>query len=425
MNNSMAEASAISKEAIETNSAMVGALLISSDENIRNDVVSAFERLDRIAFAWVTAETMSRGFDQAINNRPSLLLLDLQEDFSESFRFAARLREQAPEVRIVGLYNPMRLPKDKEASELVLEGVRAGFFDFLRIPVSSDEVRRMSARLVSTRMLSPSKTGHSAPTTGRVISFISGKGGVGKTTLAANTATALARVAPKQVAIIDTSMDLGNICDYLNVNPNSSLYDTVIAGGRLDRDLLISLMTYSEKCGVYVLGGPRKLEQMMAISDEEITQVILAARSAFKYVIIDTLPLFNSIGIAVGDLSDQIVVVAEPLVPAINGTRELLSKLRDVGYPATRVKLLLNKYTGKFGENVEPAMIVDALQRPIDWLLPYDGKMNVCANEGNPYLQGHSQTTLAEKLELIANDLAGLPRQLPGSFISRLFGIFR
>jgi len=420
----LVSAPVVSGDLLTESNALAGALLISPDDSLRKETVAAFERLDSSSFAWVVAETLSRGYDQAISSRPDLLLLDLREDFEESFRFAARVHEQVPEIRIVGLYNPMRLPKDKEASDIVLEGVRVGFFDFIRIPVSSDEVRRLVARIVRPKDGAASRL-NSKQNTGRVISFISGKGGVGKTTLAASTAVSLARLFPKQVAIVDTSMDLGNICDYLSVAPNTSLYDTVKARGRLDRDLLTSLMTFVESAGVYVLGGPRKLEQMMSISDEDITQVILAARAAFRYVVVDTLPLFNSIGVAVGDLSDQIVVVSEPLVPSVNGTRELLSKLREVGYPAPRIRLLLNKYSARFGENIEPSMVVDALQRPIDWLMPYDRRMNICANEGRPFLLGHSSSVLGQKLEQMAFDLAGLPKPTPPSILARVMEIFK
>ncbi|MBI1784383.1 AAA family ATPase [Candidatus Sumerlaeota bacterium] len=379
-------------------------LIVSEDAALRQGAAESFRRMIDVQSSWLQAETISRGYDIALARRPSMLLVDLRSNPKETLRVVQRINEHAHGVKIVGLYNPLDLPEDLEQSDLFLDGVRRGCCDFLRVPISTEEAQQVFDRIVA---MTVDAVSHRADALrhGRVISLISGKGGVGKTTIATNLAIALARQAPGEVVIVDASMDLGNVSDYLNVQSTQSIYDAAMARDRLDRDLLISMMSYHEEGRVYVLGHPQKVEQLAVLTDQDITQVLLTLRSAFKYIVVDTLPIFNAISIAVGDLSDIIMVIAESIVPTINGTREVLSKLAQAGYPADRIRLLVNRFDGRHAGNVALNLAVESLQRSIDWVLPFDREMDGCANLGRPCLLSKPRLKIARKIEEIAQEL--------------------
>jgi pilus assembly protein CpaE len=392
-------------------------LFVSPDSDLRKELTLLFERQDETQSTGLDAETLSRGYDLAIARKPDAALIDLRENPIEALQIVARIHDQAPQTRIIGVYNPLQLPVNIDQSELFLEGMRSGVYDFLRVPIVQEDADRVFERISSgdTTPATPETDGRK----GRVIGFFSNKGGVGKTTLCSNVAVALARHFPDQVAIMDASLEIGNVRDYFNVEPQYSLFDAVAAKDRLDRDLLMGVMAYHAESRVSILDTPRKLEQTAEISEEDVTQVVLSLRSAFRYVLIDTLPIFNAVNLAVGDLSDYIVILSEAIVPTVKGTRDLLGMLAEAGYPKERIRIVLNRYT-KFSGNVDANWVTQAIQRPIDYVLPYDKALHAHANLGRPYLLDKPQTRMSEQLERIAADVGGLSVPPKKSFLRRL-----
>ncbi len=57
---------------------------------------------------------------------------------------------------------------------------------------------------------------------GRVVTFISNKGGVGKSTLAVNAAVGLALRHPGRVLLVDGSIQMGVAAALLNVQPETT-----------------------------------------------------------------------------------------------------------------------------------------------------------------------------------------------------------
>jgi len=392
-------------------------LIISPDAAIRRELTLNFEKQADVRSASLEAESISRGYDLAIARHPNAALVDLRDSPIETLQVVARLHEQAPGTRIIGVYNPLQLPVNVDQSELFLEGIRNGVYDFLRLPIVPEDAQRVFDRVAQAPVAGTQPTGEAKQ--GRVIGFFSNKGGVGKTTLASNIAVALARYFPDQVAIVDASLEIGNVRDYFNVEPQYSLYDAVAAKDRLDRDLLMGIMAYHKPTRVAILDTPRKLDQTAQISDEDITQVLLSMRTAFRYVVVDTLPIFNAVNLAVGDLSDFIVILTEAIVPTVKGTRDLLAMLAEAGYPQERIRVVLNRY-GRFSGNVDAQWVAQSLKRPIDYVLPYDKALHEHANLGKPYLSSKPQSRMAEQLERLAADVGGLSVPPKRSFLRKL-----
>ena len=108
-------------------------------------------------------------------------------------------------------------------------------------------------------------------------------------------------------------------------------------------------------------------------------------------------------------------------MPAIKGTRALLSILGDAGYDPARIKIILNRYS-RFEGNLSPELASQGLDRSIDYVLPYDKKLHEAANEGVPYLSKHRGSAFSQGIEKIVLDLAGgaAPEAPAGSFFQRL-----
>lgn len=397
---------------------LVTAIVYSPDAESRDTMRTALEEELAPAINIELVQTLARAIDRIVSNKPHLAFLDLSGNPEETLQAAATIRAQAPDTKLVGIYNPLQLPGSIVLSELFLEAVRQGFFDFLRVPISPQELVSVLARVKSGSPESP-KTAEVPQ--GTVVSLFSNKGGVGKTSIGVNLAVHLAQQCPDQVAIVDAGFDLGNTREFLSLEPRYSLYDAYLQRERLDRDMLVGLMSQHRPTGLYLLDSPRKLEQIAAIEDQGVTQIMLALKKAFRYVIVDTTPVLTPISLAIGDLSEYLLIVMEALVPTVKGTKALLSVLQEAGYNMGRTRLILNRFS-RFAGNIEPHLAAQSLGRPIDYLLPYDKRLHEAANEGLPYLIRHRDTVFAGGIERIAREVGGLPPAPPKpSIFQRLF----
>jgi pilus assembly protein CpaE len=396
---------------------IVSVVVFSPESAVRDALREALEEKLRPSLALEAVQTLSRAVDRILSRRPTMAFIDISGETEEALRTALSLHAGSPETRLIGLYNPLQIPGHVVLSELFLEAMRSGFFDFLRAPISPSELERILARVQDPASL-PAAASGAVP--GDVISLISSKGGVGKTAIAVNLAVALAAQAPGQVALVDASFDLGNTREFLGMAPEYTFYDAYLQRDRLDRDMLLGVMARHEPSGIFLLDSPRKVEEMVGIKDEGVTQVMLSLRKAFRYVIVDTIPVLTPVLLAIGDLSQSMLVVTEGVVPALKGTHALLAILEEAGYDAKKIKIILNRYSRSEG-NVELKLAAQGLDRPIDYVLPYDKRLHEAANEGIPYLSKHPGSDFGLRIARIARDLTGVsPAGAPSSFFQRL-----
>jgi pilus assembly protein CpaE len=149
---------------------------------------------------------------------------------------------------VVALYRPGSLgPADAEGAVLI-DAIRAHVQDFLRRPLVVTELQGALDRLL-VRSDEPRKK------LGRVVSIVSNKGGVGKSTLSVSLACELARRNKGRVLLVDASLHLGSCAPMLDLNPQTTLASAAREMSRLDETLLKKL-TVTHECGLDLLAAP-------------------------------------------------------------------------------------------------------------------------------------------------------------------------
>src|SRR5262249_29585563 len=153
----------------------------------------------------------------------------------------------------------------------IIELLRADVQDFLRRPLSATELRAVFDRLFARPAAAPSGD------RGRVVSFVSNKGGVGKSTLAVNVACGLALRHPDEVLLIDTSLQIGTCAVMLDLKPSASIVDAVRERDRLDATLLRNL-TLKHGTGLRLLAAPADALEASEVDDAALARVLNLAR---------------------------------------------------------------------------------------------------------------------------------------------------
>ena len=348
---------------------------------------------------------------ESIRSRPpALVLAPFGEAPGELSNLARELVTSSPPIPLVAIFRPYGFGDDVSESGVLIDALRAGVRDFLRRPVSTTELRTLIENLAGD---DANRGWTSEKTFGRVISFISNKGGVGKSTLAVNVAVGLALRHPGRVLLVDGSLQMGVAASLLDVAPESTLTDLAHERDRLDVTMIRQLAV-PHSSGLHLLAAPVDAVDAMEVDDTLIARVITLARRAYDFVILDTFPMFDRVIVAALDLSDRAYIVVENVVPTLLGAVRLLDVLERIGFPAQRQGLVVNR-NQRIGGNLSLADIEARLGRPIEHVLPFDKRVIAAANAGEPVaLRTFRFSGFARGLQRLVAEVESLARAPAG-----------
>ncbi|XZE51436.1 AAA family ATPase [Planctomycetaceae bacterium SH139] len=351
-------------------------LIFASDETVGREIRDAVRSgaAEGPVNLYLTTDLTS-AVDIVRDREPDAALLELTGDLAGDQTRIGELRSTSPELAIVGVYNAESNALGMD-SRYMVELVRLGVSDFLRRPIAEGELNGFFDRLTPTSLdNAPSRLG-------TCIAFISNKGGVGKSTLAVNVATALAAQFPDEVLLIDASLQMGVCAPMLNVLPETTLMDAFEQRKRLDSMLIRQLATPHES-GLLLLAAPPDPLAAADIDDQSIVRVLNLARRTFRFVVVDTFPLFDQTVMSVLDIANRAYVVLDNVVPTVLSAVNLLRLLENLQYPQERLRIVVNRYQQLAGNPLIDD-VARSLRMKVDHVLPYDKRAITAANVGRP-----------------------------------------
>lgn len=150
-------------------------------------------------------------------------------------------------------------------------------------------------------MSTPPKTAHRA----RITAVTSGKGGVGKTFMAANLAAALTRRG-ERVLVLDADLGLANLDVVLNLQPKVTLHD-VFTG---QRDLEEAILPAPGGFSVLLAGsGLVEYSRLTPEVREQLIEIIDKLAPRFDRILLDTGAGISDVVLYAVSLADEIMVV--------------------------------------------------------------------------------------------------------------------
>ncbi|GAA5505425.1 AAA family ATPase [Novipirellula caenicola] len=378
-------------------------LILSTDDKIVEEAKLAFDGLGDNTPRFRLVKQSSHLFEALRTQSISLVLIEFSADAKELTGVVNQIRSASPQPRVAAILRPEGFPENVNESAALIDAMRCGVCDFLRRPLSTADLSRLISQHPTSNAGGSSST--SKPL-GRVVSFISNKGGVGKSTLSTNAAVAIARRGKQSVLLIDGSIQMGVAAALLDLRPSATLTDLARESDRLD-PTMIRQTAAVHSSGLHLLAAPADAVEAMEIDDLLIARIITLARQTYDVVIVDTFPMFDQVVIAALDLSDRVYVVLENVLPTLLGGVKLLSVLERIGYPAERQSVILNRQQRVTG-SLSVDDVADRLQRDIDHVLPFDKKVMAAANCGVPIAMATIRFSgFSRALEELASDVAG------------------
>lgn len=202
----------------------------------------------------------------------------------------------------------------------------------------------------------------------RVITTFSNKGGIGKTSIAANLALELASTTKEKVALVDLNLQLGDVTTFLDLKPSFDISYMVQNLPKIDETFLLSTLERYKDTSLYVLADPPYLEQSKDISAKQIGELIEALKQTFAYIVVDTSATFDEKTISALDHSDLILLITIVNLPAIRNCQRCLDLFERLGYVKEKTKIVLNRYMENDEIKVED--VESVLARPVYWKIP-------------------------------------------------------
>jgi septum site-determining protein MinD len=258
----------------------------------------------------------------------------------------------------------------------------------------------------------------------KVIVVTSGKGGVGKTTVTANLAAALASLG-NRVLTIDADIGLRNLDMILGLE-NRIVYDIVdVVEGVVPPEKAFVKDKRSES--LYLLPAAQT-KNKESVSGSQLSSIVERVKFNFNYIFIDSpAGIESGFRTAVAPAEEALVVV-NPEVSSVRDADRVIGLLESMGND--RLSLIVNRIRlrqVKKGEMLSVEDIEDVLRIKKIGVIPDEEKMIDYTNKGEPIVLSKNSSA-GEALVNIAKRLMG--EEVPfdeltdkKGFFSRLLGV--
>jgi pilus assembly protein CpaE len=240
----------------------------------------------------------------------------------------------------------------------------------------------------------------------RVMSVFSPKGGVGKTTIALNLAVSLAQLGQRTV-LVDGSIQFGDLRSLLKVPSDApSILD--LPTDRIAESDLGDVL-WRDPSGIDILLAPPRIEMAEMLTARDVEKILSLLRRVYAVIVIDMSSHLNDIGLAFLDASDLIVAIVTYDWTTIHSTRGMADTFRAIGYPASKVRYLVNRADSSGG--IDPGDLHRALGRIPEHQVVSDGHLVVHSNNvGVPFVLANPVAQVSQDLAKVAAEILGAGR---------------
>ncbi|GAB6108482.1 response regulator [Fusibacter bizertensis] len=289
--------------------------------------------------------------------RADVVLMDINMPVMNGLEATQMIVEEFPQARVI-------MMSVQHESEYLKKAMLAGAKAYIMKPVDMDElIETITTTYERHQYLEKTIPTDNQAHDAQIISFFSGKGGVGKSMLALNMSLIIHEKFNKKLLLIDLDLQFGDIA--LMVNKQSELTikemfdDSPIVNFEDTKPYL-----YKYKENLDMLFAPKDPESAEYISNEQIKSILEIFKKQYDIIIIDTGVNYSEVTLNALDLSDQIMIVTNLEVTGLKNTKLSLRVMQSLNYGEEKVKMIVNMAHDKFGvtkANVQKAFTYEVL----------------------------------------------------------------
>jgi pilus assembly protein CpaE len=240
--------------------------------------------------------------------------------------------------------------------------------------------------------------------TGKLVTVFSPKGGVGKTTIAANLAVALTN-RDLHVCLVDLDLGFGDIAITLQLFPARTIADAVALEDGLDFTVLEPLLTPHRR-GFTTLVAPVQPDAKDSIPPSLISKILSILKQNFDWVVVDTSPAFDEHVLQAFDETDELLLVTTLDVPTLKNVKIASETLDLLNFPKPRRHLVLNRADDKVGLSSDK--VEATLDMKIAQAIPTSPEVANATNAGEPITASQPKHAVSQAIARLADVITGV-----------------
>jgi pilus assembly protein CpaE len=374
-------------------SAVKGNVLLADDDRVIQKMVGSY--LEKLGYKVTVVNNGVEAMAKIRERIPTILLTDRNMPEMDGLELVKRLRAAHRTATL-----PIIIFSDLDKDDDAMLGYAAGADEYVPKPFTT---QLLAVKIQSLLRRTEKTVAPTSDNRGKVIVFFHGKGGVGTTTLAANTAVALTLDSASTVGMMDFNTVFPNAAMYLNVTPKGVLAD--IEPAKLDQltDEDFGRFVGVDAHGVQVVAASAMPEQDENVNRAVLEMAVERMRRVSDYVLIDCPADFGPRSLMALDIADLICLVTEPTLPAMNATKDCLRIFDALHIPPAKINVIFNQTGTQGAKEAEASKFLGG--RKFDFSVPYSAQFEDAANSGVPVVDmagmgavGASLKALGEKV---------------------------
>ena len=368
-------------------------LVISDDSLAESTIRAALPTTTSIRFASLH-DALDSAAELVADTAPSVVLVSCSSNVEWGLRVIGDMASIEPRRPIIALYsgNP---------NGFMEPAFRAGADDLIVLPQPPDQLAFELQKIIARRRGPGTERAR-----GELITVLGPKGGTGKTVTATNLAVALADAGAKPL-VIDLDLQFGDVGLALGLKPERTIYDLVQTGGSLDADKIegFALKHFS---GASALLAPTRPDQAAVVTTGFLRDLFTVARRSYDFVIVDTAPAFSPEVIVAIDASSRLCIVGMLDALSLKDTKIGLETLKQMGYSADDVALVLNRADSSVG--ISMSDVYSLLKKDPDILVPSDRAIPRALTVGETIYEADPKSGAGRAYESLAQHYLKLAR---------------
>lgn len=344
-----------------------------------------------------TVDIFDGGLDGAIahygeNTTPRIIIVEADSDqdgLAGKIDALAEVCDPGTQVIVLGAVNDVQMYR-----ALVQQGIN----DYLVPPFNPVQI----FDAIGTICADPSD-----PPMARVISFMGAKGGAGSSTVAHNTAWALAKMYNDDVAVIDLDLAFGTVGLAFNLEAQQGVQEALAHPERLDEVLLERFMAKQDD-HLFLLTSPGNLDSTNEIDPESLDVLLNLVRRTVSYVVLDVPYLWTVWSRHALTVSDEIVLTSNLDLASLRDTKALFETLTSKRANDAPMRFVLNHLGAYRKSQLSAKDFEGAVGSDPTIVIPHDPALfGTAANNGQMIGGANKRNKTAELFESLARTVSG------------------
>ena len=314
-----------------------------------------------------------------LTGHPRMLIVRLNLGDMTGFDFINQVRQKAPDIYIIPAL------EGTEGGQVWQNLLQLELRDVLVGPIPPPEIAKILATASprSQEQFDRNRAPASIEGEAFVISVVSARGGLGKSVVATNIASAMAKLSDS-VTLLDFSLNPGDFAVMLDDVPRNNIMDAVQQGGALDAEYLNNTLAPHPRLRFRYLASPNQEFDASGFDYNVASAIMHATRTLSQYIVVDTGLAMAGPTVAAIDNSDIVFLVTSREVARLLSAKSLIKYLKnDRQITNQKLKVLVNQ--AEIGAEISESEIESLLEHPVAAYLPCNaGPITFSINSGTP-----------------------------------------